>query len=110
MVAALDGCESVAVTVALPPFSGMPSGVVLPPFPGMLAGVAVSVAVGASSSSAIFSATADGWAIPCGPDAVPVTVTRLSGASVTLSIAVILTTPALVVAPAAKVSTAPLCV
>ena len=98
MVAALDGCESVAVTVALPPFSEM------------LFGDAASVAVGASSSSAISSATADGLAIPCGPDAVPVTVTRLSGASVVLSNAMIATTPALVVAPAATVSAAPVCV
>ena len=93
VVTALDGCESVALTVDVPPFSEID------------AGFSDSVAFGAASSSVIVRVTLGGLLVrPRLSDAVPDTLTLLSGASVSLSLAVTVTTPALVVAVAAKVS------
>ena len=92
VVGALDGCESVAVTVAIPPDSEIE------------AGETASAAVGASSSSRMVS-VAEGGA-RTSPPAAARTVTRLFGASTALSTPAIVTVPALSVVPAAKVSVA----
>ena len=92
VVGALDGCESVAVTVATPPDSGTD------------AGETASAAVGSTSSSRMVS-VAEGGA-RTSPPAAARTVTRLSGASTALSTPAIVTAPALSVVPAAKVSVA----
>ena len=92
VVGALDGCESVAVTVATPPDSEID------------AGETASAAIGAPSSSAIVS-VAEGGARTSSLAAAR-TVTRLSGASTALSTPAIVTAPALSVVPAAKVSVA----
>ena len=90
VVGALDGCESLALTTADPPFSEI------------LAGDGTSVAVGGSSSSRKVSVTAGG--ARTSPLAAARTVTRLSGASTGLFTAEIVTVPVLAVSPAAKVS------
>ena len=92
VVAALDACESVAVTVASPPFSEIDDE------------DRTSVTEGAASSSRIVSVTLAGAATPLFPLTVADTVTCLSGASVELLTAVTVTVPVLVVAPAAMVS------
>ena len=92
ITAALAGPLSVAVTAAAPPFSIIDAGVI------------TRAAVGAASSSPIVSVTPGGFATPLPPAAAPDTVTRLSGATTGLSAAVTVTTPVLVVAPAAMVS------
>ena len=56
------------------------------------------------SSSSSVSVTLDGAATPLPPEAAPETVTDLSGASTSLSFAVIVTVPVPVVAPAAMVN------
>ena len=91
VVAALVGCERVAVTVDTSPFSRIEDG------------VRTSVAVAVASSSSKVSVTFGGAATPLPPDAVPETVTDLFGESSTFPFAVTVTTPALVVAPAAMV-------
>ena len=63
-----------------------------------------SVTSGRSSSSVMVSVTADGTATPLPPAAVAETVTVLSGASTSLSFAVTVTAPVLVVSPAAMVN------
>ena len=98
VVVALDACESVAVTVVAPPFSATEES------------ATASVTAGAASSSVIVRVTAAGFAIPLAPDTVAETVTTLSGSSVELSFAVTVTTPVLVVSPAAMVSVVPVCV
>ena len=91
VVASVVGCDSTAVTVERPPFS-------------MIAGgVSTRVAVAVASSSVRVRVAFAGSAAPCPPDAAPETVTLLSGASTALSFAVTVTTPALVVEPAAMV-------
>ena len=67
----------------------------------------VSVAV---SSSEIVSVWSEGAATPLPPVAVADTVTSLSAVTTELSLAVIVTVPVLVVAPAAIVRVVPLCV
>ena len=62
------------------------------------------VVLGKLSLSVIVSVTLAGSAIPWPPAAAPVTVTVLFAAATSLFTAVIVTTPALTVAPAAKVS------
>ena len=80
----LDGPLSVAVTVLLPPSSGID------------AGSSTSVTVGAPSSSVIVSVCDAGAASPVGPDVtVADTVTSLATASTSLSSAVIVTVPVL---------------
>ena len=92
VVAALDGRDSVAVTVAVPPFSEIDDG------------DTASVTIGGASSSLIVSVTATGSAtLP--PEAVPETVTLLSGACSSSSFAETVTVPVLVVTPGAMVST-----
>ena len=97
VVAARDRPESVAVTVAVPPFSEIDDG------------DAASVTPGALSSSAIVSVLPAGSATPLPPAAAPETVTDLSGSWVAAASpasfsAVTVTVPALVVEPAAMVS------
>ena len=92
VVAALDACESLAVTVVVPPFSAM------------ALSVTASVTVGAASSSRIVSVTLAGAATPLFPLTAAETVTCLSGASVVSLTAVTVTVPVLLVAPAAMVS------
>ena len=94
VVAAADGWERVAVTVATPPASEIE------------AGVSARVAVGAASSSATLRVTAVGFAIPGGPAAVAVTCACFAGPSSVSSIAVTVTTPTLAVPWAAKVRVA----
>ena len=90
-----DGCESTAVTVETLPA----------PLSATDVGFTDSTTVGAASSSATVSVTAGGgFVVPRLSDAVPETVTPLSGASVALSVAVTVTSPVLAVAFAAKVS------
>ena len=98
VTAALDAPESVAVTDETPPASAMD------------ARDSASRAVGVASSSARVSVRLAGSATPLPPVAAPVTVTRLSGESTALSLAVIVTVPALAVALAAMVSVVPVCV
>ena len=94
VTAALDGRFSVAVTVDT--FDA--------PLSSIVDGDNASVASGNASSSVMVSVTLDGAATPLPPAAVAETVTDLSGASVALSVAVIVTVPALVVEPAAIVN------
>ena len=86
-----DGCDRVALTVEVPPFSDTDDG------------FSDSVTVGAASSSGMVRVTSDGLVAPWLLTAVPDTLTCLSGASVVLSTAVTVTVPALVVTPAAMV-------
>ena len=74
------------------------------PVSSMVEGASASATVGAASSSSIVSVASAGLAILWPPDAAPETVTPLFGESVASAFAVTVTTPALVVAPAAKVS------
>ena len=74
-----------------------------------MAGVSTSVTTGARSSFSIVSVTAAGSAAPRPPAVVPETRTLLSAATASLSAAVTVTRPALVVAPAAMVSVVPDC-
>ncbi len=90
VVATLDGWLSVAVTVLLPLFSVIESG------------VRISVTAGATSSSMIVNAALDGFSMPWLLTTTADTVTVLSGASTLLSAAVIVTDPVLSVAFAAK--------
>ena len=92
VTASLDVRSSSAVTVETPPVSEIDDG------------DNASATVGNVSSSVSVSVTADGAATPLPPVAVAETVTLLSGASVALSTAVIVTVPALVVEPAAIVN------
>ena len=92
VTAALDVLSSVAVTVDTPPLSETD------------VDDSPSVTVGGPSSSRIVSVTLDGAAMLLPPETVPETVTDLSGASSSLSSAVIVTVPVLVVAPDAIVS------
>ncbi len=92
VTAALDVPLRLAVTVLL-----LPS-----PLSGMVDGVSFSVTVGVPSSSVMVSVWLAGFPTPP-PAAVPDTVTVLLGASTSLSTAVIVTVPVLVVAPAAMV-------
>ena len=92
VVAALDACESVAVTVVVPPFS-------------LIAlSASANVTPGAASSSSIVSVFDAGAATPLSPLTAAVTVTSLSGASTVSSTAVTVTVPVLLVAPAAMLS------
>ena len=92
VTAALDVLSSVAVTVETPLLSETD------------VDDSPSVTVGGPSSSRIVSVTLDGAAMLLPPEAVPETVTDLSGASPSLFTAVIVTVPVLVVAPDAIVS------
>ena len=94
VTAALDGRFSVAVTVET--FDA--------PLSSIVDGDNASVTSGNASSSVMVSVTLDGAATPLPPAAVAETVTDLSGASVVLFTAVIVTVPALVVEPAAMVN------
>ena len=98
VTSSLDLALSVAVTVVDPPSSEMDEE------PN------VSDTVGVPSSSVIASVRSDGAATPLPPAAVAETVTSLSGASTSLSTAVIVTVPVLLVAPAAMVRVVPACV
>ena len=91
-MAALEGCESVADTVVVPPFSGIEED------------ASASATVGASSSSMMVSVLAAGFATPLAPLTVAETVTDLFGESVASSVAEIVTVPVLAVDPAATVS------
>ena len=62
---------------------------------------------GAASSSAMVSVASAGSATPLAPETAAETVSCLSGSSFALSTAVIVTAPALAVAPAAMVSVTP---
>ena len=95
MVAALEGWDRAADTDVEPPFSAIEDA------------DRVSVTSGASSSSVSVSATPVGFATPLPPAAVAETVTCLAGESVSLSLAVTVTSPLLAVAPAAMVSVVP---
>ena len=66
VVAALDGCDNVAVTAVEPPFSGIEED------------ANDNATVGAASSSAMVNVTIDGFDTPP-PDAVAETNTDLSG-------------------------------
>ena len=92
VVAALEAWSNVAVTIVLPPFSLMDMG------------DNSKVTVGASSSSSIVSVTSAGPVTVSVLVAAPETVIVLSGSSRSLSTAVIVTVPVLVVSPAAIVS------
>ena len=92
VVAALEGCDSVAVTVVEPPFSGIEED------------ATDNSTVGAASSSAMVNVTLDGADTPLSPLAVADTNTDLSGPSVVSFTAVTVTVPALVVSPDAMVS------
>ena len=94
VTASLDVPLSAALTVATPPFSETDDD------------DSTSETVGAPSSSRSVRVASGGSAAPGVPDAEPFTVTRLSGESVSLPTAVTVTTPALVVRPAATVSAA----
>ena len=83
VVAALEAWLSVAATVVAPPFSGMDPA------------AAVSVTVGAASSSVIVRRAPVTAPTPCGFDAAPGTVTTRSGASVVLPTPVTVTVSAL---------------
>ena len=84
----------VTVTVAVPPFSAI------------VAGSTSSVSSGASSSSMIVSVASAGAATPSS-DTTPDTRSVLSAVSTPLFTAVIVTSPVLSVAPAAKLSVPP---
>ena len=106
VTAACDGCDSVAVTaVRRWPVGAFGSSLIVSVLPGTGSDRA-SVTVGGSSSSVMVSVASDGPVTPWELDAIPDTVTCLSGASVALSFAVIVTVtvPMLAVAPAAMVS------
>ena len=95
VTASLDLPDSVAVTDATPPVSEIDDG------------DSDSATVGNVSSSVSVNATPVGFATPLPPTAVAETVTSLSGAWISLSLAVTVTSPLLAVAPAAMVSVAP---
>ena len=92
VTAALDACDSAAVTVLTPPFSEIE------------VGLSDSVTVGVLSSSVMVSVWFEGFDTPP-PLAVADTVTVLFGASTELPTAVIVTAPVLAVAPDAIVRT-----
>ena len=93
VTALLDLPESVAVTDDTPPVSEID------------AADSTSATIGNASSSVMVSVTSEGCpATPWELDALPETVTCLSGASTSLSAAVTVTAPVLVVSPAAIVS------
>ena len=92
VTAALDAPDSAAVTVVTPAPSEID------------AGDNASVTVGSVSSSVSVSVTLDGAATPRPPDAVPETVTDLSGESTEFPFAVTVTAPELVVSPGAIVN------
>ena len=94
VTASLDGPESVAVTVETPPVSVIDEA------------ESASATVGKASSSSKVNVTFGGFATLLPPAAVPETVTDLFGESTSLPFAVTVTTPALVVDPATKVSVA----
>ena len=101
-VSSLDGWESVAVTVVIV-FAGVASS-----SSWMVVSDSASVTVGCSSSFTIVrvsSIPSLGTAIPNSLTSAADTVTSLSGASVSLSTAVSVTVPVLVVANGATVST-----
>ena len=91
VTAALDACDSSAVTVLVPPFSEIE------------AELSSSVTVGVPSSSVMVSVWFEG-PVTVAPVADPDTVTVLFGASTLLLTAVIVTVPVLAVEPAAIVS------
>ena len=97
VTAALDLPERVAVTVLE----------LVPPLSSMVAGSSSRVTVGTPSSSVMVRVWLPGLATPP-PLAVAETVTDLFGASTSLSTAVMVTVPVLVVAPAAMVRVVPL--
>ena len=92
VTASLDATDSVAVTVATPPVSEID------------ADDRTSATIGNASSSVSVSVTSGGAATPLPPEAVPETVTDLSGASSAFPLAVTVTAPVLAVCPAAIVS------
>ena len=92
VTASLDATDSVAVTVATPPVSEID------------ADDRTSATLGNASSSVKVSVTSGGAATPLPPEAVPETVTDLSGASTAFPFAVTVTAPVLAVCPAAIVS------
>ena len=94
ITASLDAPDSVAVTVATPPDSGIDDG------------DNASAAAGVGSSSASARATASGPETVAELAAWPETSTCLFGESTSLSTAVTVTAPTLTVAPAAMVSVA----
>ena len=106
VVAALDGCDSVAVTVAS--FDRLPSSPRVEPPSSRVSADSSSVTVGAASSSVIVNVALDGAATPRPPEAVPETVTDLSGESTEFPFAVTVTVPVLVVSPAAIVNSSAL--
>ena len=95
VTSSLDLRFSVAVTVLEPPFSEISSG------------ARTRVTVGVASLSVIVSVWFAGADTPLPPDTEPLTVTVLSGACTSLSRAVIVTVPVLVVEPAPIVSVVP---
>ena len=98
VVASVVGCDSVAVTVDTSPFSRIDGG------------MSTRAAVAVASSSASVSVASAGAATPWPPVAVPETVTVLFAASTSLFTAATVTRPVLTVAPAAIVSSVPVCV
>ena len=92
MTSWLETALSVAVTVLVPPSSSTADA------------LSASDTVGVPSSSVIVSFWSDGAATSLPPSTVAETVTSLSGASTSLSAAVIVTVPVLVCEPAAMVS------
>ena len=92
--AADDAGETEAVTVLTPPSSLI------------ICGVSISVTTGEDSSSVIIKVTSTGASAPVN-DTVPDTLTILSGESTALSTAVIVTSPVLFVALAAKLKVVP---
>ena len=92
VVAALEGCERVALTDVVPPASSM------------VESATASATVGAASSSVTVSVSAVGSATPLVPDTVAETVTVLFGASVVSSVAATVTAPLLAVEPAPMIS------
>ena len=98
VTSALDFAPSVAVTVVAPAFSLMEEA------------LSARETVGVSSSSVMVRVWSDGAATSLPPATVAETVTCLSGASTSLSTAVMVTVPVLVVEPAAMVSVVPACV
>ena len=96
VTAALDTPESVAVTVDTPLLSETDDG------------DNASVNVGSASSSVSVNVAFDGAATPLPPEAVPETVTDLSGESTVFPFAVTVTVPVLVVSPDAIVNSSAL--
>ena len=94
VVASLEAWLSVADTIDA----------LFAPLSSITAGVSASVATGVSSSSSMVSVTASGSRARFSLDTAPDTVTVRSGASTASSTAVMVTVPALRVAPAATVS------